>query len=115
MSVSVKWYGAKAKSRAHAGAANGLQKAAEHLLEKAQAITPVAPTFGGKLRDSGFTAVDAGALRAAVSFQTGYSIQVHETMTDHHSVGQAKYLEQPFNSERGEVRDIIAREIKKKL
>jgi len=108
----MKWHGDVAKRRAKQGAADGLSRAAEYLLEKSQPLVPVAPVGGGYLRDAGVASVDKGALRAAVSYITGptvadgrmgggnLAVVVHEDMGAHHLTGHSKYLEQPFNSEK---------------
>jgi hypothetical protein len=109
----VKWYGAKAKDAAKKGAARGLMLGAEHLLEEANRIVPIEE---GTLLRSGVTSLDEGAMRAAVSYDTPYSVVQHEDLTMSHDAGrQAKYLEQPLASERGKIQDLIAREIKAAL
>ena len=122
----MKWHGAAAKRHVRDGAVEGLAAAAEHILAKSRPLVPVAPG-GGYLRDSGETSVNKGQLRAAVTYITGdtredgrqgggnLAVVVHEDMTASHATGQAKFLEQPFNSEHDEALRIIAREIKKKL
>jgi hypothetical protein len=106
----MKWYGAKATAKAHEGAVAGLQMWADDLLKASQSETPVAPIGGGFLRDSGSTAMDAPAMRAAVSYKgfparsndrTGggnVAVIVHESMSLSHSTGKAKYLEDPLNA-----------------
>jgi hypothetical protein len=113
MTVSTKWYGAKVKAEERVGAARGLLLAAEHILEESKRIVPL---LEGTLERSGVASVDAGALRAAVSYDTPYAVYQHEGLDFAHPNGrQAKYLEQPLNSERGVVQDLIAREIKAAL
>lgn len=111
--MTVKWYGAKAKAEAHRGAARGLYLGAEHILEEANRIVPIEE---GTLLRSGVASMDEGQLRAAVSYDTPYAVRQHEEMSYEHDAGrQAKYLEQPINSERGKVTELIAREIKREL
>ena len=113
MSCSVKWYGAKVKAEERVGAARGLMLAAEHILEEA---TRIVPLLEGTLMRSGVASVDAGALRAAVSYDTVYAVYQHEGLDFAHPNGrQAKYLEQPLNSERAKCAALIAREIKTSL
>jgi hypothetical protein len=109
MGVAMKWFGAMAMGKAHRGAAAGLYAAAEYLRDASMAITPVAPVEGGLLRDSCFVSMDDAALRAAVSFDTDYAVEVHEDMTWRHATGtKAKYLEGPLNSERATLLRIMA-------
>ena len=113
MTMTVKWYGEKATAAEKAGAARGLMLGAEHVLEEAVRIVPLQE---GTLMRSGVASVDAGALRAAVSFDTVYAVYQHEGLDYQHPRGrQAKYLETPLKSERPKVLDLIAREIKRAL
>jgi len=113
MTMQVKWYGDKAKAKAKKGSAEGLFKGAEHILESSRRLVPIEE---GTLERSGVSSVDAGALRAAVSYDTPYAVIQHEAMNFRHDSGrQAKYLEQPLNSERGTVLEIIARAVKSGL
>jgi hypothetical protein len=116
MSVTMKWHGAKAKSQARAGAAQGLKRAADYLLAQSQPLVPVSPWHGGGyLKGTGVASVDTGALRAAVSYDGDFAIYVHEIMSRHHTVGQAKFLEQPLTSNQAALRDMIARGIQSRL
>jgi hypothetical protein len=117
MTVTMTWHGDAVKRSQRKGAARGLLQAAEHILSKSQPLVPVAPVDGGKLRDSGKASVDESALRAAISYDTDYAVEVHEDFWKwQHAAGtQAKFLEQPFNAERDAVREIIAREIKQDI
>ncbi len=113
MSMTVKWYGAKAKAAERKGAARGLYLGAEHVLESSKRIVPIEEST---LSSSGVASMDEGALKAAVSFDTVYAVIQHEALDYQHDAGrQAKYLEQPLNSERGAVEALIAREIKAAL
>jgi hypothetical protein len=127
MSVTMKWHGPKVKSQMRKGAADGLLAAAEHILSKSEPLVPVAPIGGGYLRDSGKALVDGDALRAAVTYITepanddgrqgggDLAVMVHEIMDAHHSVGRAKYLETPFNTEKNAALKFIADGVKAKL
>lgn len=116
MAMTVKWHGAKAKIAAKKGAGRGLKQAADYVLARSQDATP---HVSGDLKGSGKASVDTGALRAAVSYgfgaTAGYAAPIHEDMSDSHPTGSSKYLEMPLNAARGEVRSIIAREIKQEL
>lgn len=117
MNVTVKWHGDKAKANVRKGAADGLLKAAEYVLEASRPLVPVADgePNAGMLRDSGTASVDEGALRAAVSYGPWFAVRQHEAMDWRHTTGQAKYLEQPLNSGKDEVFQIIGREVKREL
>jgi hypothetical protein len=109
VSVQVKWYGAMAKGKAKQGAVNGLAAASEYLLEASRRLVPHEE---GTLERSGVASVDAGQLRAAVSYDTPYAVRQHEEMDYQHDLGRtAKYLENPLNSERSVLLRIMAGEI----
>lgn len=109
-----KWYGPQVKAATKKAAARGLFKGAEHVKEEANRIVPLEE---GTLARSGATAVDEGALRAAVSFDTPYAVRQHEELTWHHDRGrQAKYLEQPLNGAPGKrAFQLVADEIKHEI
>lgn len=113
MRVKVEWHGKLATERGHAGAAHGLHRAAEHVLELSQRLVPIGPT--GDLSRSGTVDVDEGNLKASVSYDTPYACRQHEELTWHHTRpgAQAKYLEQPVNEHgtKAEVERIIGEEI----
>lgn len=93
---------------ARAAAEEGLRKAAEHVLQVSRTLVPLEE---GTLERSGKVSQDG--LRAAVSYNTKYAARQHEELTWRHANGrQAKYLEQPLNSEAEACRAIIAAEIK---
>lgn len=122
------WRGDEAKRRARAGAAEGLRQWADAVLESSQEQVPVAPVGGGYLKGSGKVAVDEGALRAAVGYDTGpaksgdgrsgggnLAVVVHENMHARHSTGKAKFLEDPFNASKESGRETVAAAIKEAL
>lgn len=117
--TTLKWYGGKAKVRARIGAARGLKQWADDVLKDSQPQVPVAPVGGGFLRDSGKSEVDAAALRAVVSYDsppgTHLAIWVHENMTAQHTVGNAKFLENPLNESKHSGPETVRREIKQAL
>lgn len=96
----------------------GLQDAAEHLLN---AAIPLVPVDTGRLQRSGIVTADGPATRY-VSFEahdptTGYEyapIQ-HENLSFNHTVGQAKFLEQPFVMETDAMIEIIRKSVVKGL
>ena len=103
----------KIRAAERAGAAKGLKKAAEHLLQVSRELVPHEE---GTLERSGTTAVDERNLRAAVSYDTPYALRQHEELTWKHDEGrQAKYLEEPMQTEQQAMREIIAAEIRRSL
>lgn len=83
-------------SRGRRLASEGLQRALEHTLGKAKELVPLEE---GTLERSG--RVDVDGLNGAISFDTVYAVRQHEEMDWKHLPGrQAKYLEQPMNTER---------------
>jgi hypothetical protein len=111
----MKWYGREVTAAKKKGAARGLMKGAEHVLEEANRLVPIEEAT---LLRSGVPSVDDGALRAAVSYDTVYACRQHEELTWRHDAGrQAKYLETPINDGgvKKSVETLIAREIKSSL
>jgi hypothetical protein len=83
-------------SRGRRLASEGVQRALEHTLGEAKKLVPLDE---GTLERSG--KVDVDGLNGAISFDTVYAVRQHEEMDWKHLPGrQAKYLEQPMNSER---------------
>ncbi|WP_309029139.1 hypothetical protein [Streptomyces alfalfae] len=83
-------------SRGRRLAGEGLQRALEHTLGEAKRLVPLEE---GTLERSGRTDVDG--LNGSISFDTVYAVRQHEELTWKHLPGrQAKYLEQPMNTER---------------
>jgi hypothetical protein len=114
------WHGPQVSRSAKKGAAKGLLEAADHLLAASQPLVPVSDRKGGGfLRDSGVTSVDESIPASAVAYTAvsaddppHYAVKVHETMGWRHPTGQAKFLEQPLNSEKAALLEIIAGAIK---
>lgn len=121
MTMTVKWYGEKAKAKARTGAAGGLKKWADDLLSESQTLVPVSPnTGGGFLRDSGKAQIDVGAMQAAVSYdgpsdKPALPIWVHENLTMHHRTGRSKFLETPLFSGRPKGMNLLVSEIRRAL
>lgn len=106
------WHGQRAFDAARRGAVKGLKDWADEVYDVSQREVPVAPTGGGHLKDSGRVDVDEGALQAAVSYEGGeptaqgrspvprvdVAILVHEATRFRHTIGKAKYLEDPLNA-----------------
>ncbi|WP_433793940.1 hypothetical protein [Actinoplanes sp. CA-252034] len=86
--------------------ADGLEFAAEHLL---QVSTQLAPHEEGDLARSGEVSSDADGQTFAVSFDRPYAVRQHEDLTLRHDDGkQAKYLEEPMSSEHDTMLRLIA-------
>ena len=100
-------------SEFRAAAAQGLLDGMEHVLGES---TRLVPLDEGPLQHSGTATVDPVALRGAVAYDTPYAVRQHEDMTLRHAPGrQAKYLEQPLNSEGGTVWELVAASIRRGL
>ena len=121
MTMIIKWDDSKARAAVKEGGAAGLKKWTDNLLAASQPEVPVSPnTGGGLLRDSGKAQVDAGALRAAVSYagpadKPALPIWVHERMDVQHSTGKAKFLEGPLLASASRGLEATAHEIKSRL
>ena len=99
------------------------------------AAKPLVPVLHGFLRSSGFVqlpeinkasgqvSIEAGFGGIAGSGNqggsnlkdVGYAVYVHEDMTKHHQVGQAKFLEQPFRERMATMSDRLAGRIEEQL
>lgn len=102
-----------AHREARKGAVRGLLIAGEHLLGEARDLVPLEE---GTLERSGEVIVDPDKLTVAVVFDTPYAIRQHEEMAYRHAPGrQAKYLEQPANSERDVMEALVAAQIRRAL
>ncbi|WP_009882727.1 hypothetical protein [Brevibacterium aurantiacum] len=96
-------------------AQRGVGLAAEHVLGEARKQVPHEE---GTLERSGRAAneLNGNVARAAVGFDTEYAIDQHESMHYRHKKGRkAKYLEDPLNSSKGTIREIVAAAIRKQL
>lgn len=91
-------------SRGRDAAGQGLELALQHLLAEAKKIVPLDK---GPLDRSGKASRDG--LNGAVSFDTAYAVRQHEELTWRHAPGrQAKYLEQPMNTQRDQLLRLMA-------
>lgn len=110
-SARLDWDGRRARRSARTSAERGLGQAMEHLLGEARKL---APLDEGTLARSG-TSVVRG-LEGAVYFDTVYARRQHEELTWRHAAGrQAKYLEQPAQSERATMLKLIAAQVRRGL
>lgn len=101
----VRWQGHRLwTTRGRRAASDGLRRALEHTLSESKKIVPLDE---GTLERSG--RVDVDGLNGAISYDTIYAVRQHEELTWRHLPGrQAKYLEQPMNSERDVMLRIMA-------
>lgn len=111
--VRVKWNGDRIRAQERTAAARGLHRAVDHLKDKAVAITPVEH---GTLGETATATVDEKKLTGAVSFYGDYAVREHEDLELKHDPGkQAKYLEQPMNTERSVMLGMVADELRRGL
>jgi hypothetical protein len=115
MSVTVKWYGDRVKRQVREAAARGLSLGTEHVGQVASSLAPIEE---GTLEKDWAPSIDESKLMAVVAFGIGgasdYALRQHEEMDWNHDAGrQAKYLEQPLNTERAKVLALIHRETKR--
>lgn len=90
-------------------ASQGLATALEHTLGVA---TTLVPLDEGPLQRSGKVTVEG--LSGAISYDTPYAVRQHEELTWRHLPGrQAKYLEQPMNTERDAMLAIMAAAVRR--
>jgi len=113
--IKSNWFGGLAIRDEVDGAKLGLKKAASDLKRKS---SETAPVDTGDLR--GNCAIDGSALDSELIERVGYSLpyalKQHETLGyKHPKGGKAKYLEDPFNQNKGKYIDYIAKQIKNAL
>ena len=100
-----------AKEVVEKAALKGLRKLGEEILSEAQTLCPVDT---GTLRRSGSVRASSADNTVKISFNTPYALRQHEEMSyNHPKGGQAKYLEQPFNSRVKEAQYYAEKEIAK--
>lgn len=97
----------------HGASVEGLQLGAEHLLAVSSVL---APHEEGTLERSGDMDLDPDEPAASVFYDTVYAARQHEELTWRHDQGkQAKYLEEPMNTERDVMLQLLAAPIRKTL
>lgn len=104
--TSMHWEGASRlwTSRGQRLASDGLRRALEHTLAEANKLVPLDEST---LQRSGKVSVEG--LEGAISYDTVYAVRQHEELTWKHAPGrQAKYLEQPMNTERSVMLELMA-------
>lgn len=137
-SFSVRWDGFKRFADRLTGRAEKIAQATEAALfiEGNETITEakrLTPVDEGVLRASGHVQLperDGGRISVTIGFggpagagnqgetnpeAVGYAVYVHEDLTARHTVGQAKYLEFPFNKRKPGFRKRLIRRINNRL
>ncbi len=111
--ATVHWNGEEIKKAVRAAAIRGITLAAEHLLGESRQLVPLEE---GTLERSGTVVVDEQKLRATVVYDTPYAVRQHEELDYQHAPGrQAKYLEQPMNTEKATMQALIAAQIRRAM
>jgi len=95
-SVRDTWLGDVVASRLLVFERQSRRRTAELLLQR---TLPRVPILTGNLRSSGHV-VDVGN-SSFVAFDAAYAYWVHEMLSNQHTVGQAKFLEQTLEDNRG--------------
>ena len=102
-----------ARKQGVTGADKGLELGAHHLLQVSRKLVPHEE---GTLENSGKVTVDEATHQAAVSYSTPYAVPQHEDLSFKHDPGrQAKYLEQPMNTEADTMAKLVGREVKREM
>lgn len=110
-SVRMKWDGDDARRAGRAAAEKGIGVAMEHLLGESRQLVPHEE---GTLERSGASVVRG--LEGAVYYDTVYAARQHEELTWKHDEGrQAKYLEQPAQSEADTMLGLVAAQVRRAL
>jgi hypothetical protein len=92
---------------------DGLELAAEHLLAASSVLVPLEE---GDLDRSGEVSTDADKQAAAVSYDRPYAVRQHEELTWRHDEGrQAKYLEEPMETEKDTMLQLLATPLRETL
>lgn len=109
----LEWDGDRVLAALSDASMDGLELAAEHLLQESSTLVPHEE---GDLERSGEVSSDPGSGTVAVSYDRPYAVRQHEDMTLRHDDGrQAKYLEQPMTTERDVMLALIAKAAGKPL
>lgn len=109
--VRITWNGAQAKQQIRRGAARGVRRAGQDVLD---ASLRVVPREDDELAGSAALDVDDTDLVAAVSYDTPYAVRQHEALRLRHDRGEtAKFLERPWRASQRTTAQTIAAEIRK--
>jgi hypothetical protein len=106
VTLDLEWHDDEVIAALSASTFDGLELAAEHLL---QVSSGLAPHEEGTLERSGDIDTDEDQLQVSVYFDTRYAVRQHEDLTYRHDEGrQAKYLEAPMHEEADVMLELIA-------
>jgi len=103
--TKVKWFDDKVVEMTRESAVEGLFRASEFLLQKANETVPLRESI---LKTSGSTSQDEAALVATVSYDTPYAARQHEEVTYTHTHGRAKWLELTMQEQAKKVAEVFA-------
>jgi len=107
MALDLEWNGDRIAAILADATMDGLELAAEHLL---QVSSELVPHEEGDLERSGEVSRDDARGATAVSFDRSYAVRQHEDQTLRHDEGRkAKYLELPMHEERDVMLALIAK------
>lgn len=107
MALRLEWHGDEVLEEITGATMDGLELAAEHLLQESSSI---APHEEGDLERSGDIDTDEDDLKVSVYYDRPYAVRQHEEMTWRHDQGRkAKYLELPMHTENDTMLAIIAK------
>lgn len=112
MGVDSQWNGHKLTARLKAAGRRGTRAAGTRL--RALAL-PLTPLDRGPLRKAASVKGVNQEPVALVVFDSPYAVRQHEELDYNHTVGQAKYLEQPLNQHRNELMGIIAQHMREAI
>jgi hypothetical protein len=103
----------QARHAALVGGQVGLKAAADYLLQESILL---APFETDRLIGSARAGLIAGSVAAYVAYDTEYAVIQHENLSERHDPGrQGKYLEGPLVAQQSQMRDLIARGIRKAI
>lgn len=108
----LEWNGGAYTSLLGVGLEAGLEDAAEYLLSESNGRVPVEELV---LQQSGEVSTDPARKRASVSYDTAYAVAQHEADYRHDAGRMRKFLEIPWLAKRREMRDIIARGVRRHM
>lgn len=103
------------RRRAMAAAARSVEVFGNHVIGKAQEITPVKT---GALQNSGTVETPVttrSSVECTIGFNTDYAAAVHERLNAHHAQGQPKYLETAMRQEARKLVPFVRAEVDKAL
>lgn len=107
------WNGDAASRIIAQSATNGLNRAADYLLEQAQQLTP--EQTGGLEESARTHKTNPQELASQVQFLKYTAVWQHEKLNYRHKKGQAKYLSTPLRTKAKNLCDIVAQSIKRAL